>query len=140
MDQSGVEKACEAFLETEPFCPRPVERNLNPEAADLWLASGRRYLDTANHIIDRRFEQLPTRFLMAVERSHKSSSTAESLITSYISGAGRGSGHSSAFSSRVGRGESHGGRGGRGGSGFVGAGDGKRFGQPWRGSSGRSLA
>ena len=36
-DELGVEKACKAFLETEPFFPRPEERNLDPEAADLWV-------------------------------------------------------------------------------------------------------
>ncbi len=35
INQSNVEKAYKTFLETEPFCPQPVKRNINPKAADL---------------------------------------------------------------------------------------------------------
>ncbi len=128
MDQYGVEKACKAFLETEPFCPRPVERSVDPEAADLWLTFGKRYLDTANQFIERRFEQLPVGFLIAVERSHKESFTTESPSISQTSRAERGGDHSGGFGSRGGRrgfrgysrgGSSRGGRGSRGESGFV---------------------
>ena len=45
MDQSGVEKACNAFLETEPSCPRPVERDMDRKPRicgllsedDIWI-------------------------------------------------------------------------------------------------------
>ncbi len=145
MDQYGVEKACKAFLETEPFCPRPVERSVDPEATELWLTFGKRYLETANQFIEGRFKQLPIKFLKAIERSHKGSMATESPNPSQTSGAERGSDHSGGFGNRGGRrgyrgysrgGSFRGGRGDRGESGFVSGGDGKRFDQPWRGSSG----
>lgn len=143
MDEIGVEKACKAFLETEPFFPRPVERDLDPEAADLWSAFGDPYLHTANQFVENQYKHLPGLFLTTVTKSYKRSSAFSSPSPSLYGETGRGSGYSGDSGSRTGRGVSRGhygggssrGRGGgRGGSGsFVSGGERKRFDQPWRG-------
>lgn len=142
MDELGVEKACKAFFETEPFFPRPVERKLDPEAADLWSAFGNRDLHTANQFIDNQYKHLPALFSTAVAKSHKRSSASSSPSPSLYGEAGRGSGHSGDSGDRAGReeirGQYRGGSsrergGGRGGSGSLVSGrEGKRFDQPWR--------
>ncbi|KAL8662349.1 MAG: hypothetical protein Q9202_004807 [Teloschistes flavicans] len=65
MDQEGVNKACKAFVETDPYCPRPNKQNIF--AQQLWIDFGKRYLATAGKFIDRHYQLLPARFLQGVE-------------------------------------------------------------------------
>ena len=61
MDHAGVDKACKAFIETDPYCPRPRERD--EFSQQLWNNFGSRYLDTAEKIIPQKHVDLPGLFL-----------------------------------------------------------------------------
>ena len=67
MDQAGgVDLACKAFLETDPYCPRP--HNSDSAAEKLWVDFSERYLATAAQILPEAYQNLPGRFLSQVSR------------------------------------------------------------------------
>lgn len=67
MDQTGVDMACKAFIETEAYYPRP--HNPDPFAQQLWKDFGNRYLTTAGKIVHEGYKELPVQFLRAVNQA-----------------------------------------------------------------------
>ena len=65
MIQAGFQQAVIAFLENEPYCPRPKPDN---KYADyLWKLFSKRYLWTSDRFIKEEFGSLPRMFLQGVE-------------------------------------------------------------------------
>lgn len=90
MDQVGVDMACKAFIETDPYCPRP--HNLDPLARQLWTDFGNRYIATAKKIVNRGYEDMPVQFLVAVSKALGPQSTRRPLSATIADRPGRGSG------------------------------------------------
>ena len=65
MDQAGVDKACRAFMETDPYFPRP-QPGRDAAAGQLWTSFGQRYLATAAEFISAEHKALPERFLVGI--------------------------------------------------------------------------
>ncbi|KIW62798.1 hypothetical protein PV04_10929 [Phialophora macrospora] len=89
MDPSGVQQAVRAFLENEPYCPRP---NGGTAYSDhLWRAFGAQYLATSASILATAkpdVAALPNSFLIEVAKA-----LAEPRSQPSSSGQGRGRGH-----------------------------------------------
>ena len=63
MDQVGVNLACKAFVETDPYCP---PHSTDIFAQQLWTSFGNRYIATAQKILDDSHKDLPIKFLHGV--------------------------------------------------------------------------
>lgn len=99
MDPSGVQKAVRAFLENEPYCPRPYGGSTYSD--HLWRTFGKQYLATSASLLAKAPSEvaaLPISFLTLVAKA-----LAEPQPQSSSAAGGRGQG----------------GRGQRGGRGHV---------------------
>ena len=100
MNQAGVDMACKAFLETDPYCPRP--HSWDSFAEMLWVDFSERYLATAAKILPEAYQDLPGKFLSEVSKLsiHRSSLQRGSEPTVYTPR--RGSSQLSGFRGRGG--------------------------------------
>lgn len=128
MNEAGVAKALKAFLETDPYCPRPFTEDIYGE--HLWTLFQARYQDTGVKILrGSSYTYLPEKFIRGVTSSIRSRQPGPSPNVQPGSSASRRNlgtpsrGGSPSFSTARGsfRGQSHRGWGsegsGRGGKG-----------------------
>lgn len=70
MDESGVDKAVKAFLETNHYCPRP--NTPHEFITEAWNEFGRAYLQWSARVLDRtaspHLKHLPHMFLVKVQQ------------------------------------------------------------------------
>ena len=90
IDETSVVKACNVFLETKLFYPRPLGWNTDPELQSyglLWKSlPGYR-----QQFYGSEFKHMPTQYLNAVDRSHMRPPASGSPNASQYSGVGYGS-------------------------------------------------
>ncbi|KAL8689393.1 MAG: hypothetical protein Q9218_004930 [Villophora microphyllina] len=100
MDQAGVDKACKAFVETDPYFPRP--NNADRFAQQLWGDFSDQYLATAEKFIERQYHQLPARFLQGVTNllERRSQPTPSGRPATYTPRRGSGQFHDSRSAGR----------------------------------------
>ena len=79
LDQTGVNMACKAFVETEPYCPRAHSSDIFGQ--NLWISFGNRYIATARKILDHSHQDLPVKFLDGVTLMLSRQSIPRSLVT-----------------------------------------------------------
>ncbi len=82
LDPVGAQAAVKAFMETEPYCPRPSQ---NDEAHKLWRSFGQRYVQTC-----AKFEahpKFPVAFLNGVEAEVKAARAGQNTtpVSSQVS-------------------------------------------------------
>ncbi|CRL27615.1 Protein of unknown function DUF3669, zinc finger protein [Penicillium camemberti] len=74
MDNAGVQKAVKAWLETDPFCPRPHAEDEYMQ--NLWRVFSERYIATGRKVATGKTSQsLPAKFINGIldEFAHRSS-------------------------------------------------------------------
>ncbi|KAJ5237037.1 hypothetical protein N7489_007128 [Penicillium chrysogenum] len=79
MDDEGVRHAVEAFLQTEPYCPRPNSQD--EYARDLWTMFSRRYVATGEKITTgAAWQSLPAKFIQGItDRLSNQSGQSEAI-------------------------------------------------------------
>ncbi|KAK3392292.1 hypothetical protein B0T20DRAFT_482424 [Sordaria brevicollis] len=125
MDSNGVNTAVKAFVETNPYCPKP--NSSQPEVVALWEPFKRHYLEHSANILTHlnrpHHQSLPGLFISGLERQQSGAtptSTDENRLPFYVPTGPSLRGHRRYQSrSSTGGGGSmreRGARGGRGGS------------------------
>ena len=70
MDENGVRLAVKAFLETDPYCPRPsTECHF---AKELWKLFCTRYMHTAARLVrGTNYHHLPVKFIQGISNEYR---------------------------------------------------------------------
>nr|AOC84394.1 OxaJ [Penicillium oxalicum] len=67
MNDAGVRQAVDAFLKTDPFCPRP--NTLDKYAGRLWDVFSEQYIATGRRLIKKKkLQGLPAKFIEKIEQ------------------------------------------------------------------------
>ena len=77
-DQAGVDMACKAFVETDPYSPRAHSSDILGQR--LWASFGNRYIATAQTILHESHQDLPVRLLRGVTVILDRSSIPRTLV------------------------------------------------------------
>ncbi|KAJ5278695.1 zinc finger protein-domain-containing protein [Penicillium angulare] len=90
MDRSGVRQTVKAFLETDPFCPRPYAEDKYCQG--LWEVFSQRYVETGSKITTGASRSLPALFIEGVmeELAYRDRSTKSDNKGSANQGSSRG--------------------------------------------------
>ena len=102
LDKVGVKAAVKAFLENEPYFPRPTE--MGGTSNQLWNDFGNRYLETSRRILYAQDHGLPVDFLRGVSSGLTSyhTPTISSASAAHVSRSGSGQHRYSRVASREG--------------------------------------